>query len=401
MRLNARSAYHDSMQGRAIIERFADLVPGVGLRLEATPNGTVLGIDPEAAEEWAQTTENSFDTYMGSKKFSLAEDMTGYQTQRFVTIQQQRDGEYFARLDYIKEPGLNPLKVSFLDPSQIQGCPETDTEGYYYPDEGIKRDKMGRETAYKVLVHDPDGHNYSQKVLQRVGIKSKKLLMIHGFMKEYPGQLRGYSRIGHILQALENLTDFEVSHIKKAINESIVAMWIKPSSDKPASDGGITDGMASAAGTFRHADNPQTEGATAVEPSVDFSELNEVNARPGSWFNAGLQGGEELSTLKGTTPSDNYGIFVDAFVKSLAASVSLPSEVVWMQFGQNYSASRAALVLAWQVVELWRAELAADFLNPIYEAWLDGEIAAGRITAPGWSDPILKTAWLSNNWIGF
>jgi hypothetical protein len=36
----------------------------------------------------------------------------------------------------------------------------------------------------------------------------------------------------------------------------------------------------------------------------------------------------------------------------------------------------------------------------VYEAWLDGEIALGRIVAPGWSDPFLRQAWLCNNWYG-
>jgi capsid protein len=44
--------------------------------------------------------------------------------------------------------------------------------------------------------------------------------------------------------------------------------------------------------------------------------------------------------------------------------------------------------------------MAADFLDPIYEMWLSEEIAAGRITAPGWSDPLLRMAWLSCEWAG-
>ena len=398
---NARSAYHDSMQGRAIIERFADLVPGVGLRLEAAPDANVLGMSPEAAEVWAQEIEAAFDAYMRSKKFSLAEDMTGYQTQRFVTIQQQRDGEYFTLLDYIDRGSLNPLHVSFLDPSQIQGDPQTDTAGYPLTDSGINKDERGREVSYNVMVHNPKDATYEQKTIQRVGKSSGRVLVLHGYQKEYAGQTRGYSRIGHILQQLENLTDFEFSHIKKAINESIVALWIKPSKDNPASDGGFGDSMSAPPGVFKPPDNPKTTAEAAVEPYLDYSELNEINGRPGSWFNMGLREGEEIKTLDGKTPSDNYHLFVDAFVKSLAASVSMPSEVVWMQFGENYSASRAALVLAWQVVEIWRAEIASDYLNPIYEAWISGEIAAGRVKAPGWSDLRLREAWLKNNWIGF
>ena len=401
LRLNARAAYHDSLQGKAIVDRFADLVPGTGLKLEATPDVSALGIEPDAAEEWAQKVEADFDAFMRSKEFTLSEDMTGYQTQRFVTTQQQRDGEYFARLHYGNRDGLNPLQVSFLDPTQIQGYPMTDTAGYAYLDQGIEHDEKGREVAYNVVVTSPKTGKSEQKRLRRFGALSGRPLMLHGFQREYPGQTRGYSRIGHLVQKLEKLTTFEYSHLMKAINESMVPLWIKPSKDNPASGGGLEDLKSSAANVWDDPDNPKTAGDVSARPSVDLSELNEVNGRPGSWFHMGLSEGEELRTLDGKTPSEHYSTFVDAFVKSLSASVSMPSEVVWMQFGESFSASRAALVLAWQVIEIWRAELAADFLNPIYEQWLAGEIAAGRIVAPGWSDKRMRRAWTKNNWIGF
>jgi hypothetical protein len=31
---------------------------------------------------------------------------------------------------------------------------------------------------------------------------------------------------------------------------------------------------------------------------------------------------------------------------------------------------------------------------------LSGEIASGRVSAPGWSDPRLRQAWLKNSWRG-
>ena len=44
--------------------------------------------------------------------------------------------------------------------------------------------------------------------------------------------------------------------------------------------------------------------------------------------------------------------------------------------------------------------MASDYLDPVYEMWLAGEIGAGRVKAPGWSDPILRAAWLNHGWIG-
>jgi capsid protein len=52
------------------------------------------------------------------------------------------------------------------------------------------------------------------------------------------------------------------------------------------------------------------------------------------------------------------------------------------------------------VVEGGREEMAADFLDPVYESWLSEEIAAGRISCPGWSDYRLRAAWLCCEWAG-
>jgi len=113
-----------------------------------------------------------------------------------------------------------------------------------------------------------------------------------------------------------------------------------------------------------------------------------------------LKEGESLEPFKDTAPAESYEKFVGAFLSHLSASVGMPLEVLLMKFSESYSASRASLILFWRVAEIWRKELIADFLHPVYESWLAGEIAAGRIQAPGWSDPRLRAAWLSSSWVG-
>ena len=108
----------------------------------------------------------------------------------------------------------------------------------------------------------------------------------------------------------------------------------------------------------------------------------------------------QIHPFNNTSPSTGFDQFFDAVIKNLASSASMPPEVLVMKFGENYSASRGALLMFWQVVQMWRAELEADFLAPVYESWLSEEIAAGRILAPGWSDPRLRAAWLDANWVG-
>jgi capsid protein len=227
--------------------------------------------------------------------------------------------------------------------------------------------------------------------------------MIHGFQPEYAGQGRGFSRLAHAIQEFENLTDFSAAQIKKAINQSSITMYVEPSKDNDASNpfAGISSQYGAGPLGGEDIEAPAAPVSEENGPAVSYEMLPEATIRrPGSVAVFNLREGEKLRPFEGTAPAESFAAFVDAFAGHLAASMSIPLEIVLMKFGQSYSASRAALILFWRVAQIWREELATDFLNPVYAAWLSEEIAAGRISAPGWSDPRLRAAWLNSNWIG-
>jgi lambda family phage portal protein len=410
LRLNARDAYHDSPQAKAIIERFSDTVVDTGLVLEASPKHNLLGITPEAAETWSKDVEERFDAWCGAKIQHRSEGMTFYQAQRLYQLSQQRDGDVFMRLIYSPDTGLlNPLQFEFVDPDQIRGDAYTSTYGPSTQADGIERDSRGREKIFKIWINDfQTPGKYKFVDVPKKGVKSGRIFMLHGFAPEYAGQGRGYSRIAHALQEFENITDFSLASIKKAINQSNVTMWVKPSQDNAASnpfeDILTNAGAGPAADQFGSNPVPSdcADGVTAesIQP-VTYCPMPEATIdTPGSTAVFNLNEGEELKAFDSKSPGDSFNTFVDAFTAYLAASVGMPIEVLLMRFNSNYSASRASLIMFWRIANIWRQEMASDLLNPVYEMWLSEEIGAGRITAAGWSDPIMKSAWLSNNWIG-
>jgi lambda family phage portal protein len=408
MRQNARDAYHDNAEARAIVDRYADTVVDIGLMLEPTPKFEMLGITAEQAEKWSETVASAFDSWARSKKQHRAEQMTFYQAQRLYEIFQQRDNDIFVRLFYSASRNLlNPLQFSFIDPNQIRGYAFTSTYAQYSNVDGINRDERGREKSYNIWYIKPGTqYNYDSTTIPRKGAKSGRVFMLHGFAPEYAGQHRGYSRLAHALQDFENLTDFSSAHIKKAINQSNITMYTKPSQNNPASspfEGVLTNhGAGPAVEQFGSNPNPAVDAENVGDiQRVSYCPLPEATlATPGSVGVFNLEEGEDLRAFESSAPSESYDKFVDAFTSYLAASMSMPLEVLLMKFNQNYSASRGALLLFWRVAQIWREEMGADFLNPIYEQWLSEEIAAGRISAPGWSDPRMRSYWLTNRWIG-
>jgi lambda family phage portal protein len=411
LRSNARRAMAENVQARSIVERKADSVADKGLCLDSIPKADILGITEEKASEWARNVENRFNLWCNSQKQNRSGTMNFYQAQRLYQIFHNRDGESFTRLYYSSDRELlNPLQFEYIDPDQIREDAFTSSYGGPLTKDGINRNSKGEEVSYKIWVRDPKNmERLEERTIPAKGPKSKRAFMLHGYIPEYAGQGRGFSPLAHALQEFMQLTDFTLAQIKKAINQSNLVLFVQPSKDQPATDVFETIQTNRGAGPAteaRFASRPNAaDDSTILDAAntrpINFQELPEVTfTDPGSTYVGNLNAGEKLEGFKDTAPSASFGEFVKTFTAQLAASLSIPIEVVLMQFNQNYSASRAALILFWRVVERFRKEMESDFLNPIFEAWLSEEIAGGRIQAPGWNNPILKAAWLNANWIG-
>jgi capsid protein len=409
-RRNARAAYHDVPQARSIVERMADTIADIGLRLEAVPAFDVLGISQEEAREWAQHVETRLHLYAMDKNQHRSGTMTWYQTHRLYQIFQHRDNDQFIRLFYnLQDRELqNPLQFEFLDPDQIRGHGFTSTAGFNAYVDGIERDERGRETVYKVWIRKKGKRfEYEPVEIPARGSGSKKIFMLHGFTPEYAGQGRGYSRLHFALQEFQNITDFSLAHIKKAINESSMFLTVQNKDLAPGNpmEGNLTNaGVGPAAEQFGTRPSPSADAQNvtgdALMPPNCYSVPEATIENPGSFMVVQSQKGDEMKLVGGNAPSANYDKFLDSFTSYISAATGMPVEVVLMRFNQNYSASRGALILFWRVVEMWRHEMAADYLNPFYAMWMANEIALGEIRAPGFADPRLRRAWLNANWIG-
>ena len=418
LRRNVRTAVHHTPQARAIVTRFADTIVDTGIFLNSQPVASLLGISEEEARDKGGEISSRFHLWAMSKQSTRSENENFYQSQRMAAMSQQRDNDYFTRLFYSSRRDLqNPLQLQFIDADQIVGSSWTSTFGIQQGsqwtstfgiqqgnNDGIIRDGAGKETGYKVRVQQPNGA-FKEVIIPAIGPRSRRRFMLHGYQPEYPGQGRGFPRFSHAVQEFENLTDFTSAQIKKAINQSNITWYVKPDPKNVASNPmeTLVSQYAGPATDAYGADPTPPSGQTALPLAdlVNFVPLPEATDRiPGSVAVCNLQQGEDLKPFESSAPSDDYDKFVDAFTAHLAASVGMPIEVLLMRFNQNYSASRATLVLFWRIAQIWRAELDADFNNPIFEMWLAGEIATRRVSAPGFSDPVMRAAWLNAKWEG-
>jgi len=402
LRHNVRDAMFDSVAGRGMATRFADSIADRGLVAKLTPDYETLGISREEAEDWGRKVSKSFNAYLSSKDSDASGMNTGYQNQWLYSFSQQRDNDVYVRLYYTKDRSLiSPVQIQFMDPDQIAGYCYTSTDGVTQEyNQGIKRDKKGKEVSYTFLVESEGG--FKEVNIPRRGARSKRINVLHGFRKEFAGQVQGYPLYSHLLQEMEDITTLKSSHIQKAINQSSFGFYTKPSNSAPASGG--PDDFASASaeviGDFLGAGKIDDMGSSELD-TLTMGIVNEMPVRqPGTLWYTGNAAGEDMRAVEQTAPADKFAEFVDSMISYLSSSSGMPIEVLKMKFGQNYSASRATLVLFWRIVNMWRAEMESDFLNPWLEMWVSEEIAAGRVKAPGWLNPRIKAAWLKTRWIG-
>jgi len=392
-----RQASFDSSIAKGIMERFTNAIVDSGLVLNLTPEADILGISNERAAEVAEDVNKRFHLWAKSKYPSKDRTQTLYQLTRLICYLQQRDNDYFIKFDYdLSDPNINPLSLSLIEPDDIYG--NADDKGKIPKDnpiiDGIQYNKKGVEIAYFVntLI---DGQPKRIRI-PAFDPKSGLPIMIHGFSIEFVGQKRGMPLLYNSLQECEQLQTFTLAQIESAIKQSSIAMWIKPTNADAAD---FTQDLAAMRDNMTR-ELSEEDLSNNFADYLNYQLMPEANFTPGDVGIFNLKKGEELKGFDTTSPTEQFSSFTKAFISHLAIARSMPYEYLMMEFGENYSASRATLVLAFRVALMWQRELESDALNTVKEVWCYGEIAANRISMSGFSNPLLRSAWLSCEWIG-
>jgi capsid protein len=412
LRQGARLAMQDSPQGRAIVETKANAVAYTGLKLEPTPSAEILGITQEEAAAWAKNTSERFNLWANDKNAHRSEVMTFNQFQWLYAFWKERDNDIFTRLYYDNRSKdlQNPLQFESIDPDQVRGGAHTTGYGGFQPtDDGLIKDNRNRTTGFKVqvreLVSSQGGFNqyaYKQVTINKKS-RSGRIFMLHGFKPEYAGQMRGFTKLAPILQDLEKATDFSLSHINYAISKSRLMAWVKPSEEedaKPIMDQSETAfGQAPAADNFKSPSDDATEEEFLGEMKC-YSTPENTYGEPVPVFVQNLLRGQDIKFAPDSAAAQQYAQFMESFLGDLSVVSGTPLEAVRMKVSSSFSAGNAMFLLFQRVIEIVRDDQVADCNGPVYEMWMSGEIAAGRITAPGFSDPRLRKAWLKSTWRG-
>ena len=204
---------------------------------------------------------------------------------------------------------------------------------------------------------------------------------------ERPDQYRGVPYLAKVIEPLLQVRRYTESEIMAALIQSFFTAWIETMTNPaeiPFNETGPGD-IAPIPG-----ENPETNMS---------DNPNEYEMGPGTVNVLGEN--EKVVFGSPNIPTAGFDVFVKAICRQIGAALGIPYEVLLKEFNSSYSASRAALLEAWEGFRTRRQWFVNDFCQPIYKTWLAEAVARGRIQAPGFFvDPLIREAWSGARWIG-
>ena len=260
--------------------------------------------------------------------------------------------------------------------------------------DGVEVDKNGRVVAYYISNTYPHQITTEKQEWTRVpayGERTGLPNILHIMDSERPDQYRGVPYLSQVIEPLLQLRRYTESELMAALVQSFFTAWIETETD-PSGTPFNEVGTGDIAGV----PTASPDGADASNISDD---PNEYEMGPGTVTH--LAPGEKVNFGSPNIPTAGFETFVKTICRLVGSALELPYDVLIKEFNSSYSASRGALLEAWEAFKMRRSWFVNDFCQPIYELFMAEAVALGRINAPGFhTDPLLREAWCGARWIG-
>jgi lambda family phage portal protein len=387
LRHRSAALFKSNLYARGLIRRIIDNEISTGLHLEASPEEGLLGYPDDGLAEWTETVENRFALWCNAPRLCdfLGANRFG-KLQEFARREALICGDILVVLHQDDPTGLP--KVQLVNGSKIQTPLRSPSKGTRI-EHGVELDTFGRHVAYWVQQDDGSSRRitaYGERTGRRVA------WLVYGTDMRLD-DVRGEPLLSLVVQSLKEIDRYRDSTQRKATINSMLAMFIKKTEDKPGT-------------------RPITSGAvrrgldTAADSTGTARSFRTMEMMPGLVIDE-LAVGEEPQGFLPNGTDEKFGDFEAAILAGIAFANGVPPEIYRLFFSNNYSASQAAINEFKMVLDKNRTDFGAQFCSPIYEEWLVSEVLKRRVSAQGlleaWRDPErfdVYEAWIQSDWSG-
>jgi capsid protein len=376
LQVRSHQLYNENPYAAAIINRIVTKTVNNGFRLRTTPVKKVLDFLPETYfKEFSEKTESLFSLWSKEKELVCFHKTRSLQESQSLAMRESLVYGDSLVIQYIDKLGLPEIEL-------IPGCdvrtPPLSGIGKNIFD-GVEYSEKGEPIAYFVYYYDRKTLMWDYK---RVEAKDKKGNLRAWLVKSglsASKSVRGVPILAVILQNLNDVGRYMDSEQRAALVNSIMAVVHSKGENQ-------VDNLNRfrAAGTVH---NKEEEDDTGTK-DFEFRKM-----KPG-FFATNLEAGETIKSFDTSRPNVNFGSFTDVVTKPMFYVNGLPPEVAKMEYGSNYSASRAAIIEFEHRCREINACHNGSFSSIIYKNWLDGMILTGEISAPKYIEAIRdKKSW--------
>lgn len=366
--------------GASIINTTDAHVVGTGLACNPQIDGAFLGLSEERVKDWQQNAKRRFRAWAESPDCDLARKLNFYGVQALALRGTLSRGDIFVNTPRVSRLGKAArLALQLIEADRVcnpQGHANTDTLT-----EGIDHDAItGEALRYHVADRHPGdigrGPN-SWTPIDARGARTGRRNVLHLFRQLRPGLRRGVPVLAPVIEPIKQVTRYTNAELEAAVVSGLFAVFMKMDPD-------------------------------AFQEMFDDDARGKIVNRATAWSGE-MEGGKAINLLPGEEPvisnpgrpNAQFDPFVTSCFRQIGMAVGIPYEVLVMHYQSSYSAARGALLMAWRYFLGWRAWLATELCQPVYELWLADEVAEGRIAAPGFfANDLVRAAWCACTWVG-
>lgn len=411
LRQRSRMLYMSSPVATSAINTNRTKVVGVGLSLKTSIDREVLGLSPEEAKAWQKKAELEFRLWASHKQNCDSLGLNNfYGLQQLALKSWLMNGDAFALLKRVSPTKWNPygLRIHLIEADRIctphmynhgmtaygltdgivpRGKPGAGNKIY----DGVEVADGGQIAAYYICSVYPNEITTKKKEWTRVtayGDITGMPNILHIMDSERAEQYRGVPYLSQVIEPMLQIRRYTESELMAAIVQSFFTAWIQTTAN-PAEI------------PFNEVGGGDINGIPAQNPDENDRSHSDSEYEMGPGTVLHLEEGETVQFGSPNIPTAGFDAFVRTICRMIGSALEIPSEVLLKEFNSNYSASRAALLEAWEAFRMRRAWFVDDFCQPVYELWLAEAVARGRLKAPGFfDDPLIREAWSGARWIG-
>jgi len=390
LRNRSKQLFTENLYARGLIRRLVTNEINTGLTPESAPDEETLGLANESLQDWSETVETRFNLWAKSPHLCDWREVDTFGAiQRKIRQAALVEGDVLVVLRQKGRTRLPSLQLVSGGRVRTPYASANSVRAGHTIKHGIEFDAKLRPVAY--WVQQDDG---TFKRLPAFGEKSGRRLawLVYGTDKLLD-DVRGQPLLAIVLQSLKEIDRYRDSTQRKAVINSMLAMFIKKTADKPGT-------LPVSGGAVRRDQATVTDGSGATR------NFNVTSHIPGTIMEE-LQTGEEPVLLGGQGTDVNFGVFEEAVIQSVAWANEMPPEILKLAFSNNYSASQAA-INEFKIYLNMRWSIEGETVcGPVYVEWLVSEALLRKISAPqlleSWRNPMMYdvfAAWTQVDWYG-